>query len=190
VGAVNNGVEFLEDMGPDSLDDALELIKYSAAQASAKLQAFRYAYGAGGNDPNIKPEDIQRVFSAVISAEGKIIQSWDPYGPLGQKGNPPGFCKTLMACLLLAQEMLPKGGTIQVRPGTVPGVTSITAEGKDAAVRDGMKLCIDGEIRIEDLTPKLVHSYVAGQIGKLYGLSVGIDEESDDTVSITIRAGD
>src|SRR5690606_38058321 len=77
VGAINNGVEFMEDGGPDSMDEALGLISHSASQASAKLMAFRIAYGAGGRDANIKPEDIQKAFSALISADGKISQTWD-----------------------------------------------------------------------------------------------------------------
>ena len=55
VGAINNGVEFMEEMGedPEQRKDALGLISHSASQASAKLQAFRIAYGAGGRDNNV-----------------------------------------------------------------------------------------------------------------------------------------
>ena len=36
VGAIHNGLEFLEDMGPDALEDALELMKHSTKQATTK----------------------------------------------------------------------------------------------------------------------------------------------------------
>ncbi len=186
VGAVNNGVEFLEDMGPDALEDALGLIKYSAAQASAKLQAFRLAYGAGGADPNIKPEDIQRAFSALISAEGKVSQSWDPFAPLGQKEkNPPGFCKILMASLMLGQEFLPKGGTISVRAGE-PGHTIVTAEGEVANVKEGVEDALKGKTDPDTLTPQLVHPYALGQIAELHGYSVTLGERADNFVMIYI----
>ena len=48
IGAVNNGVELMEEMGPDAGPEATGLIAYSAHQASAKLQVFRVAYGVGG----------------------------------------------------------------------------------------------------------------------------------------------
>ena len=64
VGAINNGVEFMEETGDDAEQraEALNLIAHSASQASAKLMAFRIAYGSGGRDPNIKPEDVQKAF--------------------------------------------------------------------------------------------------------------------------------
>lgn len=87
VGAINNGVRFMEEMGEDPAQraEALNLISHSATQASAKLMAFRIAYGAGGRDPNIKPEDVQKAFSQLISGDGKITQAWDPHGNLGPK---------------------------------------------------------------------------------------------------------
>lgn len=187
VGAVNNGVEFLEDMGPDALDDALGLIRYSASQASAKLQAFRFAYGAGGADPNVRPEDVAKAFSSLISGEGKVTQSWDPYAPLGQKGNPPGFCKLLMATLMLAQDALPKGGAITVRPGE-PGQTIITAEGPGAGLREDTERALNGSLPVEDLNPRLVHPYVVGQIAHRYGFSVDLGEQAENRVALRLNA--
>ena len=65
VGAVNNGVEFLEEMGADAGAEAIQLIAHSARQASVRLQAFRICYGTGGRDSNIKPEDIKKAFEAL-----------------------------------------------------------------------------------------------------------------------------
>jgi len=48
IGAVNNGIEFLTEMGPDAGEEVTDLIAFSASQASAKLKAFRMAYGVGG----------------------------------------------------------------------------------------------------------------------------------------------
>ncbi len=59
VGAVHN-VEFLQETGIEGGADAIALIAHSAQQAAAKLQIFRLAYGAGGRDPNIKPEDVEK----------------------------------------------------------------------------------------------------------------------------------
>jgi histidine phosphotransferase ChpT len=65
IGAVNNGVELIEDMGPDAGPEATALIAFSAQQASAKLQAFRMAYGIGGADSNIKPEDVHKAIELL-----------------------------------------------------------------------------------------------------------------------------
>ena len=109
VGAINNGIELMQEMGPEGVDDGLELVAYSANQSSAKLAAFRLAYGAGGRDPHMKPEDVQKIFGALIKDEGKISQTWDPFGNLGPDPLPLGYCKMLMCAMMLAMECLPKG---------------------------------------------------------------------------------
>lgn len=187
VGAINNGVEFMQDMGPDAGDDALELISYSASQAAAKLQAFRIAYGAGGRDPNIKPEDIQKAFSALTSAEGKISQIWDPYGPLGPKPLPPGFCKMLMCSMMLAMETLPKGGSIYVKPGD-GRQTLVIAEGNGAMVRDGVDSALKNTIAVEDLDPRLVHPYAIGVIAADYGFNLALQSREDGKIIFALNS--
>ena len=78
IGAVNNGVEILEEMGPDAGPDVTELIAYSAASASAKLKAYRLAYAAGGADINLKPEDVHEAIEGIVAKDNKIQQNWDP----------------------------------------------------------------------------------------------------------------
>lgn len=189
VGAINNGVEFMQDMGPEAGDDALELISYSASQAAAKLQAFRIAYGAGGRDPNMKPEDIQKAFSGLVTAEGKISQSWDPFGPLGPKPLPLGFCKMLMCSMMLAMETLPKGGTIYVKPGE-GRQTLIIAEGTGAMVRDNVDEALKAEIAVEDLDPRLVHPYAIGVIAGNYGFSLKLQSKEEGKITFALNSPD
>ena len=47
VGAINNGLELLDEGGADA--DAMNLIRNSARTASARLQFARIAYGAAGS---------------------------------------------------------------------------------------------------------------------------------------------
>jgi len=187
VGAINNGVEFMQDMGPESSDDALELIAYSAEQAAAKLQAFRIAYGAGGKDPNIKPEDIQKAFSKLIAGDGKISQIWDPYGPLGPKPIPLGFCKMLMCSLMLAAETLPKGGSIYVKPGD-GRQTLIVAEGEGAMIRDKVDEALKADIAVDDLDPRLVHPYAIGVIAGHYGFSIQLLQKEDGKITFALNS--
>ena len=186
VGAVNNGVEFLQEMGADALDEAMGLISYSASQAAAKLQAFRMAYGAGGKDPNIKPEDVQKAFSSLISGEGKISQTWDPFGPIGPDPLPPGFCKMLMGTMMLATETLPKGGTVSVRRSE-DGYTHVIAEGQDATVREHVNEALARSIDPDDLDPRLVHPYAFSLIADLYDFSITIDKTEEKKIVFLIK---
>ena len=185
VGAVNNGVEFMQDMGPDAGEEAIELIAYSASQAAGKLQAFRFAYGAGGADPNIKPEDIQKAFAGLISGEGKIAQTWDPFGPLGPKKLPPAFCKMLMCTMMLGVECLPKGGSISVRPSEDKN-TLVIAEGPDAGVRENVKEALAGDMPLDKLDPRLVHPYTIGVLAGKYGFKIEITTIESGKVTLTL----
>lgn len=185
VGAVNNGVEFMQEMGPDAGEEAIELISYSASQAAGKLQAFRFAYGAGGADPNIKPEDILKAFSGLISGEGKIAQTWDPYGPLGPSPLPRGFCKMLMCTMMLGVECLPKGGSISVKPSETKD-TLVIAEGLDAGVRDQVEDALAGKVAPDALDPRLVHPYTIGVLGKKYGFRIEITDKEEGKITLTL----
>lgn len=185
VGAINNGIELMTEMGPEGMEDGLELVGYSAAQSAAKLAAFRLAYGAGGRDPHIKPEDVQKVFGELIRAEGKISQAWDPFGKLGPDPLPPGYCKMLMGAMMLAMEALPKGGYISVRPAG-DSASLIIAEGDGAVIRDGVNDALNQNIEPEDLDPRLVHPYALSVIADSYDFKISIKSEAEGRIEFTL----
>lgn len=187
IGAIGNGLELVEEMGAgDASAEAIKLIAYSAAQASAKLAAFRLAYGAGGRDPNIKPEDVLKAFGKYIAGDGKIRQAWDPFGPLGIDAKTPAFCKMLMVTLMLAGEALPRGGMVFVEPGE-GGETLVRAEGNDAVVRENVEAALAGEIPAENLDPRLVHPVMAGLLAEKYGFTLKLHDKSDGRVTYVLK---
>lgn len=185
VGAVNNGVEFLEDMGADAGDEAIALISMSAQAAAARLQVFRLAYGAGGRDPNIKPWDIHKTFDNLITADGKIKQNWDARAVFADVELPEGFCKILTATLMLAAECMPKGGAIGVTHEN--GETRVIAGGPDAAPRAQVREALAVELDPADLDPRLVHPFATGILGRQYGLSITIEKAGDSMVTFLIK---
>ena len=189
VGAINNGVEFMEEMGDDAEQrkEALNLISHSASQASAKLMAFRIAYGSGGRDSNIKPEDVQKAFSQLISADGKISQTWDPFGNLGPKPLPYAFCKMLMCGMMLAMECLVKGGYISVRPGEGDQTLIIAESDNGVLLRDNVEAAMRQDIATEDLDPRLVHPYAISVLAEHYGYNLSIRDKRDDKVVFLLQ---
>ncbi len=191
IGAVNNGVEFMQEMGADDAGDAVDLIAFSAGQASSKLRAYRMAYGAGGADNSIKPEDVYNVIDDMISADGKITQDWDKDAPLGLNPEtferPEGFAKVLISALLQAMDCLPKGGVLSV--DSVDGDAmnlSVTARGENAGIRDRSGEALALSISQDDLEPKYIHPYITGLVAKEYGFKVEMREDSG-SVSIDVN---
>ena len=188
VGAINNGIEFMEDAGddPESVKQASELIAHSAQSAASRLQAFRIAYGAGGRDGNIKPEDVQKAFGNLTRADGKVRQAWDPFGPLGVDVKTRGFCKVLMGGLMLAAECLPKGGIVAIDPSTENSFL-IHAEGTDAVLREGVDKALEGVTSVDDLDPRLVHPYALSLIARSYNFVISNDKVEPNKVTFRVR---
>ncbi|MCB1721241.1 MAG: hypothetical protein KDI11_05755 [Alphaproteobacteria bacterium] len=174
IGAVNNGIEFLTEMGPDAGEEVTDLIAFSASQASAKLKAYRMAYGAGGADDSIKPEEVHQAIEDIVGAEKKIVQEWDPYGPLGYEDRPKAFCKMLICALLLGMDCLPKGGILKVEAGESNGSTLLIASGQDAGIREQTAQALDLSMSREMLGPKYVHPYITGLLAQSYGYKITI----------------
>src|ERR1700755_2421458 len=68
VGAINNGLELLDEGGADG--DAMKLIRQSARNASARLQFARIAFGAAGSaGMQIDTGDAEAVAIAFLKNE-------------------------------------------------------------------------------------------------------------------------
>ncbi len=188
VGAVANGVEILEEMGPDAGEDVSQLIAYSAAQANAKLKALRLAYGMGGADSSIIAEDVHKIFGEYIAGEARVQQKWDPHADIGLQPQ-AGFAKTLISALILATEALPKGGVISV---TADGedTTLITGEGENAHFRDGYLNALAGKTLETELEPQQAHAYITGLLMKNYGFDIKVDETENNFIFLRIKKAD
>jgi histidine phosphotransferase ChpT len=182
VGAVANGVEILEDMGSDPDGDVVNLIAFSSSQATAKLKALRLAYGQGGADTAIKPEDVLRTFSEFIAGDGRIVFSGDMKS-LGPTSPVHGYPKTLMCALLLLIEALPKGGSISASMDGA--ITKITGEGENAGLREGYPEALEQKTPSENLNTKHIHAALTGMIAAHYGFTIAV-ESGSGTISLIL----
>lgn len=183
IGAIANGVEFMTEMGEDAGEEVTDLIAYSTAQASAKLQAMRMAYGFGGADQSIKAEDVHKIFSSYIDGESsRLSHDWDPYA----LATPVvGSSKMLMCGLLLITEGLPKGGKISVIQEDANTV-KIFASGDNAGLRDGLYEALKQQTPVKDMQPKQVHAALFGLMADNYGYTLFVDETETDTITLLI----
>ncbi len=189
VGAVSNGVEILEEMGADAGEDVVSLISFSAEQANAKLKTLRMAYGLGGSDSSIKPENVHQVFGGFIAGDKRVTQDWDPHADLGLP-NQTGFAKILLCCLLLGVEGLPKGGNISVGSDDAPETVLITIAGDNAHFRDGYLDALEQKLSINELDPKHVHAYMTGLLATRYGYNIHVNESRQDFIFLRLTLSD
>src|SRR5438105_14929961 len=113
VGAIVNGLEVLDDNPkPEDRDFALGLIRKSARTASARLQFCRLAFGAAGSaGAQIDLGDAQTMARGHIE-DGKITITWN----LPRLLLPKNRVKLLLNMLIIAQQTIPRGGTLTIDP--------------------------------------------------------------------------
>ena len=111
VGAIVNGLEVLDDAkNADDRDFALDLIRKSARNASARLQFCRLAFGAAGSSgAQIDTGDAENMTRGFFE-DGKTKIAWNVPRTL----QPKNRVKMLLNMLIIAQQTIPRGGTLTV----------------------------------------------------------------------------
>ena len=140
VSAISNGLEMLAEEPDQAMRDAaMDLIRKSAAQASAKLQFARLAFGAAGSaGAEIDLRDAEKVAREFVSGSGKHQVNWQaPPVTL-----PKNKVKLLLNLVALGAVALPRGGTVNVEiAGTPPSVTFLVRAKEE--LEDPARLVLD-----------------------------------------------
>lgn len=109
VGAINNGLELLDESGTDA--DAMDLIRTSALNASVRLKFARLAFGASGSvGASIDTGEAEKAARDFAAAEKKTEIFWN--GP--RAIIPKNRVKLLLNLFLVAYGSIPRGGSIEV----------------------------------------------------------------------------
>ncbi len=171
VGAINNGVELIRDMGEDAMEDAMQLISASASQAATRLKCFRLAYGAAGTDRNIGITEIQDAFNGWVNAS-HIQLEYEPNLGLKFSMPPRGFMKCLLNALILAEECGRGEGKIVVAAMDGNKGIKVVLTGPRIAFRDGAEAALKGTTAPDDLDPRAVHAYLVGAFPRIFELKL------------------
>ncbi|NLS06488.1 histidine phosphotransferase [Rhizobium sp. P32RR-XVIII] len=109
VGAINNGLELLDEGGADS--DAMDLIRTSALNASVRLKFARLAFGASGSvGASIDTGEAERAAKDFAAAEKKTEVTWNGPRAIVAKNR----VKLLLNLFLVAYSSIPRGGSLEV----------------------------------------------------------------------------
>jgi histidine phosphotransferase ChpT len=129
VGAIVNGFEVLDEENDEETQTfALDLIKKSAAQASARLQFCRLAFGAAGSaGAQIETGDAEKVTRGLLE-DDKLKITWN----LPRELKPKNEVKLLLNMILVAAGAIPRGGVLAL--DAIEGATGfrVTATGLNA----------------------------------------------------------
>src|ERR1700724_324155 len=180
VGAIVNGLEVLDDNPkPEDRDFALDLIRKSAKTASARLQFCRLAFGAAGSaGAQIDLGDAQNMARGHIE-DAKTTIAWN----LPRLLLPKNRVKLLLNMLVIAQQTIPRGGTLRVDP-IGDGETMafrVTATGLNARVPQNIADMLAGSAHAADA--HAVQPYYTRLLAEACGLKVKLAAEGEAVVA-------
>ncbi|MFZ3326358.1 MAG: histidine phosphotransferase family protein [Methylocella sp.] len=184
VGAIINGLEMLdEEQDAEMRGFALELIKKSAGQASARLQFCRLAFGAAGSaGVSIDTSDAAAVARGLFGGERAELE-WN-VPPLRV---PRNNVKLILNMCLIAATAIPRGGVIEV---TLSGAEetawiTVTAKGTNAKLAGHLPLLLAGTPDHPPAGPQDIQAYYAGLVAKAANMTLTVVADAD---RVTIEA--
>jgi histidine phosphotransferase ChpT len=178
VGAIVNGLEVLdEDKDEETKTFALDLIKKSAQQASAKLQFCRIAFGAAGSaGAQIDLGDAEKVARGLLG-DDKTTIVWNLPRELQAKNR----VKLLLNMLLIAVGTIPRGGTITVASSEDGKGFKVSASGLNARLAEATAGLLVGS-PAHPVDAHAIQPLYAGILARDCGLALAAAAEGDGVV--------
>jgi histidine phosphotransferase ChpT len=181
VGAIVNGLEVMEDDNDQETKAfAMDLIKKSVRQASAKLQFCRLAFGAAGSaGAQIDVGDAEKVARGFLE-DDKTRITWN----LPRVLLPKNRVKLLLNMLLIAGQSIPRGGQIVVDPVGEGEALSfrISATGGYAKIPQAVPELLAGGSHGGTVDAHAVQPYYTSLLAKDCGLTVAAISEGEAIV--------
>jgi histidine phosphotransferase ChpT len=180
VGAIVNGLEVLEDEKDETMKKhAIDLIRKSAAQASARLQFSRLAFGAAGSaGAQLDLGDAENVTRGLLQDE-RLTLAWNLPRMLLIKNR----VKLLLNLLLIAAAAIPRGGKLSVDPvgeGENMGFR-LTAEGTNAKVQPAVEAGLTGTAA-ERIDAHGIQPHYTALLARVTGLKLSLSTTPEGVV--------
>jgi histidine phosphotransferase ChpT len=181
VGAIVNGLEVLEESKDEETKTfALDLIKKSARNASAKLQFCRIAFGAAGSaGAQIDLGDAETITRGFFE-DDKTKLAWN----LPRAMLPKNRVKLLLNMLLIAGQTIPRGGSLTVDPiGAGEGMGfKISAAGVNAKVPPAVAALLAGDAGGTALDAHRIQPFYASLLAQACGVKAAMAMEGETVV--------
>jgi histidine phosphotransferase ChpT len=181
-GAIVNGLEVLdESKDEETRTFALDLIRKSARNASARLQFCRLAFGAAGSaGAQIDLGDAEKVARGFIEDE-KLKVVWN----LPRLLMPKNRVKLLLNMLIVAGHAIPRGGSLTIDPIGEGETMSfkVSAIGNYLRLPQAMPALLAGESATGDpIDAHAIQPYYTGLLARHCGLNATMTQDGETVI--------
>jgi histidine phosphotransferase ChpT len=178
VGAIINGLEVLDEEKDEEMRGyAMDLIKTSAEQASARLQFCRLAFGAAGSaGASIDTGDAEKVARGLFGGERTQLEWNVPHLLM-----PKNQVKLILNLCLIAAATVPRGGIIEVTLSGGSGTTriSVIAKGTNAKLAGHLPALLAGMPEQPPSGPQDIQAYYASLVATAANMVLTVATETD-----------
>jgi histidine phosphotransferase ChpT len=174
IGAIVNGLEVLEESGDDAemRTEALGLLGSSAAEASARLQYYRLAYGMAAGLGAEVPIGDAHALAVEQFARGKVKVDWAPAPAMV----PKAVARLALNLLTVAAEALMRGGRVAV--DLTPGAhLRVFATGDTVRLSDQVAAALAGTANLAEIDPRTSTAWLAAALARSLGVQVAVEVE-------------
>lgn len=188
IGAVNNGLELLEDeQDPALVAEARGLAERSAKRASHLLQTYRSAFGNAGNQAGFGLGESLKLAREFLDG-GRVALG--PLPAVVPSDLIPGFPKLLLLGIMLMSETLPRGGTLSF---TVSGEGAgagfrLVAEGQPATANEDWQSSLSGK-QPDPLDARNVLPFFIGLVARRLGMALTLTGGGNGRVELSAAPG-
>ena len=174
VGAINNGIELMDEDDPEFVKDATKLIANSARTAGRRLDFYRFAYGSG------RAGNARDVTMGLLDG-GKSRCDWDA----AVSALHVDWQRVACNLVVLATEALPRGGTVQVKSAAGKPSLVVTATGESINLMPEVRAVLVSTTAVSDLTARSVHAYYTTKIVEALGAKLSLTEPAAGSAVFT-----
>lgn len=185
VGAVNNGIELIEEFGEGD-GQAIKLIASSGKQASQRLQFYRVAFGQAGTKLVQPVADVRELLDGIFEG-GKLAVAWDP--ACTRTPPVPGWGKMLLNLISLASDSLPRGGVLGVSVTVEAGRSrlAVSASGHGCRLSDEARAALAPLAKVETLSPRGVQPFFTARLAERMGGKLEVTGPEADKMGFAVE---
>jgi len=185
IGAVNNGLELLEEEDDAALKiEATALAQRSARRASILLQVYRSAFGNAGNQASFGPREAVAMAQELLTG-GKVQLHAVNLPETSQF--PAGYGKVAINLIVLAADALPRGGSLEftvASPQLGRGAIEATCSGQQIAWPQEFGRAILRQLTSDELSAHNILPYMCATFAQRLGLRLSADQQGSGILRI------
>ena len=163
IGALSTALEVLDDESNiDMHEDAMNLVRLSAGQASDKLKFLRMAFGASTSAPGIIAMDEIRSLIDEMYKGGKSTFHWKT----SVDGLEKNQARLLLNMVMIVVQTIPRGGDLQIKCDKTGDAIILTleAEGPKARIYDDYTRSLAGKAPSDGFDGRTIQPFYTGML--------------------------